>query len=352
VDPHLTRRQLMILAGSTAVLAACGDGEPDNEEAGDRTSADESAAAMTTATSAAPSSSATPGTTVVGRAITHVLDDEYGEVEVPVNPQRVVFMDGTTFGNAVALGFAPERIAGVAFGATNLDQYYGYLSNAVDLHALVNVGDLTAPNLESIAAVDPDLIVVLSLWDESYAALKDLGVPVYTALNGYGTVDEMMELLRDCGDVLGLRSKADQLESALRRNVAAIVAKFEGRRPSVNAVRVFAEDDLWIQAHPLFDLMEMPRQAPEPPTLFLELSEEELNLADADLLWVSGSVGIEEARRVVEAHPLWSTMNAVTSGMVRFVEDSPWGTDYSYPALSIIFDEIEAGLTAYLDAHE
>jgi iron complex transport system substrate-binding protein len=340
----------MILAGSTAVLAACGDDESDNEDAGDRTSAD-TGAATTTATSAAPSSPATPSTTVGGGATTRVLNDEYGEVEVPVNPQRVVFMDGTTFGNAVALGLAADRIAGVAFGGTDLDQYYGYLSNAVDLHALVNVGDLTAPNLESIAAVDPDLIVVLSLWDESYAALKDLGVPVYTALNGYGTVDEMMELLRDCGDVLGLRPKADELESALRRKVAAIVAKFEGRRPSVNAVRVFAEDDVWIQAHPLFDLMEMPRQAPEPPTLFLELSEEELNLADADLLWVSGSVGIEEARRVVEAHPLWPTMNAVTSGMVRFVEDSPWGTDYSYPALSIIFDEIEAGLTAYLDAN-
>jgi iron complex transport system substrate-binding protein len=348
----------MILAGSTAVLAACGDDEADNDEAVNRASADESGATAGTTTTAEPAaaggsagSAATPSTTVGERARTHVLTDEYGEIEVPVDPRRVVFMDGTTFGNAVALGFAADRIAGVAFGETDLDQYYGYLSNAVDLHALVNVGDLTAPNLESIAAADPDLIVVLSLWDESYAALQDLGVPVYTALNGYSSVDEMMELLRDCGDVLGLRPKADELESELRRKVAAIAAKFEGRRPSVNAVRVFAEDDIWIQAHPLFDLMEMPRQAPEPPTLFLELSEEELNLADADLLWVSGSVGLDEARRVVEAHPLWPTMNVVTSGMVRFVEDSPWGTDYSYPALSIIFDEIEAGLTAYLAAN-
>lgn len=34
--------------------------------------------------------------------------------------------------------------------------------------------------------------------------------------------------------------------------------------------------------------------------------------------------------------------------MVRFIADQPWGTDYSYPALLVILDEIEAGLDAYL----
>jgi iron complex transport system substrate-binding protein len=349
--PAISRRQLLILAGSAAVLAACGDDD------GDATSTDSAGAPESQATDRAPSTSDAPpatstnsGTAASDNGTTHVLTDEYGDVEVPVDPQRVVFMDGTTLGNALALGFPAERIAGVAFAETDLDQYYGYLSEFADLNALTNVGDLTAPNLEAIAAVDPDLIVILSLWDESYAQLKEMGVPVYCALNGYNSVDEMMELLRDCGDVLGLRPRADELEADLRAKVDAIVARFEGQRPSVNALRVFAESDIWIQAHPLFDLMEMPRQAPAPPALFQELSQEELALADADLLWVSGSVGLDEARRIVEAHPLWPTMNAVTSGVVRYVEDTPWGTDYSYPALSMNFDEIEAGLTAYLDA--
>ena len=57
------------------------------------------------------------------------------------------------------------------------------------------------------------MIVVLSMWNEVRAKLLKLGVPVYTALNGYNSVDEMMELLRDCGYVLGLRPQADELET-------------------------------------------------------------------------------------------------------------------------------------------
>ena len=66
-----------------------------------------------------PPATAAPATTAAatGDAATHALIDEFGEVEVPVAPQRVVFMDATTLGNAVALGFPADRIAGVAFGA-------------------------------------------------------------------------------------------------------------------------------------------------------------------------------------------------------------------------------------------
>ena len=354
--PSISRRQLLILAGSAAVIAACGDDEPaaDDTASADVGGADEGSTDAVTSTTPPPAAAtAAPATTTgaTSDAATHVLTDEFGEVEVPVAPQRVVFMDATTLGNAVALGFPADRIAGVAFGA-DLDpaEWYGYLADDIDLAALTNVGELAEPNLEAIAAVNPDVIVVLSMWDEVRDELLKLGVPVYTALNGYNSVDEMMELLRDCGDVLGLRPQADELETQFRGRVDGIVAKFEGERPSVNAVRVFDEADIWIQAHPLFDLMEMPRVSPAPPTLFEQLSSEQLTKADADLLWASGSLGIDETQRILEGHPLWPSMNAVTTGMVRYVEDSPWGTDYSYPALVVNLDEIDAGLTAFLES--
>ena len=88
-------------------------------------------------------------------------------------------------------------------------------------------------------------------------------------------------------------------------------------------MRVFDEADIWIQAHPLFDLMEMPRLSPAPPTLFEQLSPEQLPRADADLLWASGSRDFDQTQRILEGHPLWPSMNAVTTGMVRYVEDSP-----------------------------
>ncbi len=219
--PSMSRRQLLILAGSAAVVAACGDDESAADDTGLRRDQQRRRERhrWRSVDEPPPPATAAPATTAAASdAATHALIDEFGEVEVPVAPQRVVFMDATTLGNAVALGFPADRIAGVAFGA-DLDpvEWYGYLADDIDLAALTNVGELAEPNLEAIAAVNPDVIVVLSMWDEVHDELLKLGVPVYTALNGYNSVDEMMELLRDCGDVLGLRPRADGLESPIPR---------------------------------------------------------------------------------------------------------------------------------------
>jgi iron complex transport system substrate-binding protein len=328
----VSRRQLLAAAaglGTALIVVACGD--------------DEAASSSSSAT--ADTDTDTDPATVTTRTVT----DEFGPVDVPVDPQRVVFMDTTTFGNALALGFPVDRIVGVGFADVDRSAW-SYLESYTPLAPFADSGDINNPNIEQVAALDPDLIVQLSLFDEQRAQLIEIGPPLYVALNGYSSVDEMMELLRDCGDVLGLSEKAAELETTFRAHVETIVAKFAGARPAVTAIRVFDEADIWTQAHPLFDLMQLPRQSPPPPELFEQLSPERLSDADADLLWVSGSAGIDASRAALESNPLWPSLNAVKTGMVRYVEDQPWGTDYSYPALLLILDEIEAGLDSFLAA--
>src|SRR5687768_10107025 len=80
---------------------------------------------------------------------TRVVSDVYGEVEVPAEPQRVVFMDNTTLGNAVALDFPLERVAGVAFdgnlAATDYLPEHEAITELADLGAGI-YGDM---NLEA-----------------------------------------------------------------------------------------------------------------------------------------------------------------------------------------------------------
>jgi iron complex transport system substrate-binding protein len=336
----VSRRQLLATAagiGTALLAAACSDDEATDPPAA-------TGQPSSTEPESASSSSGTGGTS---SATTRTVTDEFGPVDVPVEPQRVVFMDTTTFGNALALGFPVDRIVGVGFADVDRSAW-SYLESYTPLAPFADSGDINNPNIEQVAALNPDLIVQLSLFDEQRAQLIEIGPPLYVALNGYGSVDEMMELLRDCGDVLGLSERAAELETTFRARVETIVAKFAGERPAVTAIRVFDEADIWTQAHPLFDLMQLPRQSPPPPELFEQLSPERLVDADADLLWVSGSAGIDASREALESNPLWPSLNAVQTGMVRYVEDQPWGTDYSYPALLLILDEIEAGLDAFL----
>jgi iron complex transport system substrate-binding protein len=285
-----------------------------------------------------------------------VVTDVYGEVEVPADPQRVVFMDNTTLGNAVALDFPLERIVGVAFDGNLTATHYLPEHEAIAALPDMGAGIYGDMNLEAIAAAQPDLIVTLGFPEgeddagrEARDELATTGVPVFAAFNGYGDLDESMRLLADVGAALGLEDRAGELEATFRARVDEVVAGLPAARPSMNAVRVFAPNDAWIQAHYFMDTIGLPREAPAPPELFLDVSDETLALADADIIFVSGDGGPGASLAALEANPLWADLTAVRNGDVHAIDDQPWGTDYSYPALEIILEEIAEAVAAWTD---
>jgi ABC-type Fe3+-hydroxamate transport system substrate-binding protein len=255
-------------------------------------------------------------------------------------------MDQTTFGNALALGFPIERVAGVGFAGADRSAW-SYLEQYAPISNVADSGDINLVDAEQVAALDPDLIVMLSAFDDAREQLAGIA-PIYTALNGYNSVDETMELLSDVGDALGLPDVAAELEDDYRARVDGIVGRFGAAKPSATSIRVFEADQLWTNAPPVFELMDLPRTTPPRPELFEQLSPERLADADGDILWVSGPAGPDAAREVLEANPLWSSLEVVQADMVRYIPDQPWGTDYSYPALVLILDEIETGIEAWL----
>lgn len=351
------KRTFLPLIALLVPLAACGsDDAPDDSAAGTTEgTVVESASRETVSSGSGPMTTDGGGTTAAGD--TRTVQDVFGQVEVPAEPERVVFMDNTGLGNALALGLPMEHVAGVAFdgfrdGNGYLEDEFGSFADIPD----VGGGIYSTINVEEIAAQDPDLIILLGMADDEFSleakeTLGATGVPVFAALNGYDDLDESMQLLADVGAALGREDEAAELEAGYRARVDETIAGLPEVRPSMNAVRVFAPNDVWIQAHWLMDDIGLPRTAPEPPTLFLDVSDEEIGLADADILFVSGDGGQEASLAALESNPLWSGLEAVQSGDVRLVDDQPWGTDYSYPALVIILDHIVAALEDHAAAH-
>jgi iron complex transport system substrate-binding protein len=132
-----TRRTLSVLAAAplAVVLAACGGAA----DAGTEADAPQSAAAPTTVT----------------------IEDNHGSVEVPVNPERVVALDNHVFETLsswdVPLVAAPKGIMGDGLWPAYTDD-----------EAVLDVGTHREPNLESVVAAEPDLIIGGYRFSDSY----------------------------------------------------------------------------------------------------------------------------------------------------------------------------------------
>ena len=128
------------LLATTTLLAACGS-----------TSAEDNAAGQQT------------------RQVEHAM----GMTEVPVEPQRVVVLDTGELDDALALGVKPV-------GAVRIDVATGFLSYLEEqTEGIEEVGTISEPNLEKIAALEPDLILSSTVRHEAiYDQLKAIAPTV------------------------------------------------------------------------------------------------------------------------------------------------------------------------------
>lgn len=157
-------------------------------------------------------------------------DDRGREVALARPAQRVV-----------ALGPHLVELVYAAGGGARLVGVLRYSDHPEAAHALPIVGDAFALNLERIAQLKPDLVVV---WHSGIPArqreqLQRLGVPVFES--EIRRVEEIARTLQRIGSLLGTRAIADAEAAGLQQRWSALQARYAGRAP----VRVFYQ--LWHQ---------------------------------------------------------------------------------------------------------
>jgi iron complex transport system substrate-binding protein len=111
-------------------------------------------------------------------------------------------------------------------------EYCDYPPDATKKH---KVGGAINPNMEEIAALKPDVVLVVKSLNrlETVRALEQLGIPVYSA--DPHTVIDVLESMKKLADVLGASPAGAALEQKLRERLTAIQAKLK----NVPAKRVF-----------------------------------------------------------------------------------------------------------------
>jgi iron complex transport system substrate-binding protein len=205
---------LGVLLAGMAAIAAAQSSAPSSE-----ITTTEAHAATTAPAAAKPASMRT------------VVDDDGRKVVIPADVRRVVSVAPNLTETIYALGLE-EKLVG--------DTDYCDTPPAAKLKP--HVGGPMNPNLESIVALHPDLVLASAInqWDTEHA-LEHLGIPVYGS--DPQTVEGMLASTQRISEILGAGEKGAALTAQLQARLDALHAKLADQ-PLVHVLFVVWMDPL------------------------------------------------------------------------------------------------------------
>lgn len=312
----LRARKLATAATALAMtvgLTACGNGTTEQESASTTQAADAS----------------------FPREITH----DKGTTTLESKPERIVALDLSLVGAVVSL----ERplVGGIAT-YRDLTGFPPYFGDAVA--DTEEVGPLESPNLEAIAALEPDLIVSATVrHDELYDELSAIAPTVFVKTTGPTWKDN----IRLVGEALGEEAKADEVLTAYETRAAELGAAIKEKAgdPAISVVR-FVDGPTRLYAKGSFSgiiLADMGLTRPEAQNVdefTVEISEEQIRMADGDRIFVAAFSGGTATKEAFQRNPLWNELAGVQAGNVHEVDDAIWMTSVNLFGADLVMDDL------------
>jgi len=154
-------------------------------------------------------------------AMREVIDEFGRTIRVPQLPTRIVSLAPSLTETLYALG-VQDRLVGDT----------DYCDYPPDAQKKRKVGGPINPNLEEIAALHPDLVLVTKEINrlDTLRALDTLGIPAYAT--DARNVDEILSTTQKLADLLGVPETGKSLAADLQARLAALHAKLESLPPS------------------------------------------------------------------------------------------------------------------------
>jgi iron complex transport system substrate-binding protein len=244
-------------------------------------------------------------------------------VVVPAAPQRIVSASATHTEILYALG-AGDRIAAV-------DMFSDYPPETADKERI----DAFNVNVEAVAALDPDLVILSFDPGEVAGALSDLGIPVLLFPTAPSTLEDAYAEIETVGAAIGSDEAAAGLVASIRSTVTELVARVpEGGDPPTYYHEL--DDGLYSitsgtfigSIYALAGMQNIADPADDAGTGYPQLSAEYILDADPDFIFLADTVCCGQSAATVAERPGWDTLTAVREGRVIELDDSlasRWG---------------------------
>ena len=149
-------------------------------------------------------------------ALQNLVDDHGYKTSLTAYPEKIVSVAPSATEILYAIGAGDKVVA-----VTDYDNYPYNFTAWIKAGNMTSIGDFTAPNLEVITALDPDLILASSgVQAESVGTLRDLGYKVLVL--DPTSVDGILNDIELVGNATGNRAEATALVNEINSRITAI----------------------------------------------------------------------------------------------------------------------------------
>ncbi len=307
------RRNLTLTLALAAVLAACGGGaEPPVSTVPPETST----TSVSSTTTTAPTT-----TTTVDDGFPVTVAAANGDVTVEERPVAVVSLSPTATEMLFAIGAGDQVVA--------VDDQSNYPEEAptTDLSGFT-------PNVEAIAAFEPDLVVVSFDPGDLVSSLEALGIPVLLQPAAV-SLDDVYAQIEQLGAATGNLAEAAALVAEMQSEIDRIVASVPDRDEPLTYYHELdptfysVTSSTFIgQVYSLLGLESIADPADTDGFGYPQLSVEYILDQDPDLIFLADTKCCGQSPETVAERPGWSELTAVRSGAVIPLDDdiaSRWG---------------------------
>jgi iron complex transport system substrate-binding protein len=310
-----------IVAALCLVPLACGD-----DKAPDAASTESSAPAAETSAS---------GGTAASTSFPVTVDAANGSVSIAARPQRIVSLSPTATEMLFAIGAGSQVIA--------VDSLSTYPANTP-------VTDLSAfePNIEAIAAQEPDLVVLSDDINDVVAGLAALDIPVIQQ-PAATVLDDSYAQMEELGLATGNAEGAEQAVADMRARITAAIASASGSGAPLtyyheldNTYYSVTSTTFIGAVYEAFGLSNIADAADSEGFGYPQLSAEYILQQDPALVFLADTKCCGESAETAAARPGWSELSAIADGTVIELDDdvaSRWG-----PRLADFYEAIAAAI--------
>ncbi|MGX6396878.1 ABC transporter substrate-binding protein [Rothia kristinae] len=327
---------LALLAAGALALAGCSGGG---------SSADSSASASTSASaSAAPAPSALPsgmGSTAKDGEFPRTVKGFRGDVTIDAAPKKVVVISTGQMDDVLDLGVVPVGTTS-AKNADAVPEYLtkAYADDAEALGKIESVGSRTSPNIEKIANLKPDLILVNNTLkdDSAYESLSGIAPTVVTEGTGVNWKQDYLLV----ASALGKQQEGEQ-KLAEYTERAKKVGEQAGSDKTISFLRYQPDRiRIWGVSSFVGSIAEDAGLSRPETQRFdktsQDISAEQLDQADGNYLFY-GVQGGDASDLTKET--LWSGLEAVKSDHAFQVDDDEFYLNAGITAANGVLDEVE-----------
>jgi iron complex transport system substrate-binding protein len=285
-------------------------------------------------------------------AASATVEHAMGTTEVPCTPERVVTLGQGQTDSTLALGITPV-------GAVKpwTDDWYEYLPKEIEEAELI--GTETEPDLEAIAALQPDVILGSKLRHEAlYEQLSQIAPTVFSETIGVA----WKENVSLWAEALCREDEGEEILAAYEERADEVQARLEeaGKADTEVSVVRFMPDQvrIYLTGFPGSIIRDAGLPRPEKQRVedwenseqLIEISEERIPEMDGDVIFVMvsdewyGSAGgqdVDENMARWTSTDLWKGLSAVQAGSVHEINENHWNLGGGILAANTALDSLE-----------